>query len=566
MKYIKIHNQLYQKVFCCLILYLIVLKNIECHAQNGICFQINMQKAIECGLFSPLENDTVIIRGSFNEWSGNDYFLEDVNKDGIYENTFNIDSDFGIIQEYKYLIIKSTGQELWEKCPNKNNMPNGNRLLGSTNTQMDDFDFDKYYLGVIGKDVIFSVEEIKNDFIQFRNTLEEQHCCLYEYTNKQEFDSIFDSQFHLLTKPMSPNEFFKILTPITAKIGCGHTAVWMPGGFWDYGKNKLFPLKIRFIEDLVVVAGSYEDSSVIRYGSIILEINGVPISDIIHEMRDNYSADAMNIHFINSQIEQRFPLIYARRFGFKDEFKIKYIEPGKKKGEIKEISPTSSSMVRSVVFRNFEHPPLQMEITDSRTVIMKIPTFIYYDRVSYFTNFIDSCFAIIRDKGINNLILDLRGNDGGDPFCAAPLFSYLQKEPSPYFAESYGKYSELAKPLPLPKNHFMGNLYTIIDGRCFSTNGHFCALLKYHNIGKFVGKKSGATYKCNAGKNTQIHLSNTNIMLYFGRSTFAAAVKGMDKTKPIIPDYPVIETYQDFLNGNDVFMETALMLMDNMKY
>ena len=566
MKYIKIHNQLYQKVFCCLILYLIVLKNIECHAQNGICFQINMQKAIECGLFSPLENDTVIIRGSFNEWSGNDYFLEDVNKDGIYENTFNIDSNFGIIQEFKYLIIKSTGQELWEKCPNKNNMPNGNRLLGSTNTQMDDFDFDKYYLGVIGKDVIFSVEEIKNDFIQFRNTLEEQHCCLYEYTNKQEFDSIFDSQFHLLTKPMSPNEFFKILTPITAKIGCGHTAVWMPGGFWDYGKNKLFPLKIRFIEDLVVVAGSYEDSSVIRYGSIILEINGVPISDIIHEMRDNYSADAMNIHFINSQIEQRFPLIYARRFGFKDEFKIKYIEPGKKKGEIKEISPTSSSMVRSVVFRNFEHPPLQMEITDSRTVIMKIPTFIYYDRVSYFTNFIDSCFAIIRDKGINNLILDLRGNDGGDPFCAAPLFSYLQKEPSPYFAESYGKYSELAKPLPLPKNHFMGNLYTIIDGRCFSTNGHFCALLKYHNIGKFVGKKSGATYKCNAGKNTQIHLSNTNIMLYFGRSTFAAAVKGMDKTKPIIPDYPVIETYQDFLNGNDVFMETALMLMDNMKY
>ena len=55
-------------------------------------------------------------------------------------------------------------------------------------------------------------------------------------------------------------------------------------------------------------------------------------------------------------------------------------------------------------------------------------------------------------------------------------------------------------------------------------------------------------------------------MLYFGRSTFAAAVKGVDKTKPITPDYPVKETYQDFLTGKDVFMETALKLIDSMKY
>ncbi|MFC2084678.1 S41 family peptidase [Bacteroidota bacterium] len=517
-----------------------------------------MRKTIECGLFSPLENDSVIIRGSFNEWTGNNFFLEDVNKDNIYEQTFTIDSDSRITHEFKYLIVKSNGRELWEKYPNKDNKPNGNRFIDSTHSKIDEFDFNKYYLGVVGKDVFFSVEEVKNDFVQFRNTLEEQHCCLYEYTSKQEFDSLFDSQYQLLAKPISPNEFFKILTPITAKIGCGHTAVWMPGGFWDMGKNHLFPLKINLIEDYVVVEGSYEGSSLIKKGSIIQEINNIPISDIVNEMRVNYSADAMNIHFINSQIERRFPLIYARRFGFKDKFQIKYTQPDKKVSEIKELSPTSNSAVRSIVFSNFNHPPLQMEIVDRNTAVIKIPTFIYYDRVSYFTNFIDSCFAVINGKGVNNLILDLRGNDGGDPFCAAPLFSYLQKKPEPYFSEPYGKYAKLAKPIPLPKNHFTGNLYTIIDGRCFSTNGHFCSLLKYHNIGKFVGTESGATYKCNAGKNTEIHLSNTRIMLYFGRSTFATAVKGMDKTKPIMPDHPVRETYQDFLDNKDLFMEKAM--------
>ena len=78
-----------------------------------------------------------------------------------------------------------------------------------------------------------------------------------------------------------------------------------------------------------------------------------------------------------------------------------------------------------------------------------------------------------------------------------------------------------------------------------------------------MGTPGGATYKCNAGKNTKADLKNTRIMLYFGRSTFAAAVQGMDKTKPIIPDVLVHETYQDFLDGRDVFMETALKLISD---
>jgi hypothetical protein len=103
--------------------------------------------------------------------------------------------------------------------------------------------------------------------------------------------------------------------------------------------------------------------------------------------------------------------------------------------------------------------------------------------------------------------------------------------------------------------------FKLIDRPCGSTNGHFCALLKYHKIGKFVGTPSGSTYKCNAGKNTEIQLDKTSIILTLGRNTFAAAVKGMDKSKPIMPDYPVRETYQDFLDGKDVYMETALKLV-----
>jgi len=406
-----------------------------------------------------------------------------------------------------------------------------------------------------------SINEMQEDFKLFRETLENEHCCLYGYTNKTEFDKLFDQQYSLIDKEMSLSEFYKLLTPITAKIGCGHTAVWMPGSYWKIDPENLFPLRLSIIENYAVVVGKYNDTLQVPVGSIVLEINNRSMNDIIKEMRDNYSADAFNINFIDAQIERRFPLIYARRFGYPEKYIVNYALPGRKTSETKTLIPATNQAVREVIFANFHHPPLTFELIEKNTAILTIPTFIYYDRVDYFTNFIDSCFTIIKDNNINNLILDVRGNDGGDPFCAAPLFSYLQPEPLPYFSQPYGKYAELADSLPLPENHFKGNLITLMDGRCFSTNGHFCSLLKYHRIGIIVGTESGGTFTCNAGKNGIKHLDHSGIQLYFGRSTFATAVEGMDKSQPIIPDYYAIKTYQDFLAGNDVIIEKALTLI-----
>lgn len=411
-------------------------------------------------------------------------------------------------------------------------------------------------------DRFFSVAELQEDFIQFQTVLEEEHCCLYEYTDSVTFDSLFNHQYKIIDHQMKLSEFFQILTPVTAKVGCGHTAVWMPDYYWDQGRNRLFPLRIRLLEDCMVAAGSYNESELIPRGSIITGINGRLISEILEELRANYSADAFNPYFIDSQIERRFSLLYARRFGFPENFAITYRAPLAVQVDKIELAPTNLEAVRAVVFANFRHPPLELELLpDLSTAIMTIPSFIYYDRVPYFTAFLDSSFSVMKVQGIANLILDLRGNDGGDPWCAAPLFSYLEKESVPYFAEPYENYTILADPVPQAENHFAGNLYTLIDGRCFSTNGHFCALLKEHNIGKFVGTPAGSSYKCNAGKNTQGHLSHTGIILYFGRSTYAAAVEGMDKNQPVMPDYPVQETIDDFIKGRDVFGETALELI-----
>jgi len=519
-------------------------------------------------LFDPSGGDFVILRGTFSNWQGNDFVLEGGNREGEYAATFSIPGDSGLVIEYKFLILKANGRVLWEKNPDSENHPHGNRMLvlngNDQELELGEFDFDRYYLAAVGKEVLFTIEELQLDFEQFRQILEREHCCLYEYTAKETFDSLFQKQRGLIDRSLPPNEFYKILTPITAKIGCMHTSVWMPGGYWDMEPGNLFPLRIKLIKDYVVVAGSYIDTLQVPVGSIILKINDRSIDDIIEKMRQNLSADAFNVNFINSQIEKRFPMIYARRSGFPEKYTVTYALPGRKTRESQLLIPADIQSVRKIVFTNFQHPNLSLELFEEiGTAIMTVKTFGYYDRVDYFRHFMDSSFQEIKEKKMSNLVLDLRGNDGGDPFCSVILFSYLEPQPLPYFAEAYGKYSELAEPIPQAENHFTGNLFTLLDGHCASTNGHFSSLLKYHQIGKFVGTASGATYKCNAGKDAEVHLKHTGIILNFGRNTYAAAVHGIDKAKPIMPDYPITQTYRDFLEGRDVYLETALELINN---
>jgi len=403
----------------------------------------------------------------------------------------------------------------------------------------------------------FSQNALQEDFLQFRDLLENEHCCLYEYTSRAEMDSLFDTHYKLIDHEMGRDAFFKLLAPITAKIGCMHTATWMPGRFFISKPTMLFPLTVKLLVEQVIVTGSYLEFLEVPRGSMIIEINQKPVAEIIEQMRKITSADALNPYFVDAQWTRRFAMFYASVYGLPDQYEIKYLPTELSKPIVKKLTPADDASVRKVVFAHFNSPPLHFQINeDKSTAIMTVSTFIYYDKVDYFNTFMDSCFQLIAEKKIKNLILDVRRNGGGDPFCASILYTYLLHKPAPYFAEPYGKYDRLAVPLDLPENHFTGNLYTLIDGSCGSTNGHFCALLKYHKLGKFIGTPSGATYKCNAGRNTEFRLKNTQMIITIGRSTFAAAVQDMDKTA-IIPDIFVHETLDDFHENRDVFIEKA---------
>ncbi|MBN2090779.1 hypothetical protein JW964_14295 [candidate division KSB1 bacterium] len=415
---------------------------------------------------------------------------------------------------------------------------------------------------------IYSVAELQADFNQLRHALEENPDIIYKFTQKTKFDRLFDEQFVRINKPMPTEEFRKIIAPVVTAVGCLHTSLWMPPGYWKHAKLKFIPLRLVFLKGKAFVWRLYTETDKIIEGSEIFAINGKTIPEILNILKANISADGFNDSYRTFKINEGFNFRYALDFGFQNKFEIKFRAPGQKKSQkiVMDAVDLETVMKYGMEKNSTEYNALDYRrrfriLEEKNTAILAIRSFAYYSKPEIHNNFIDSAFTKIKELNIQKLILDLRNNDGGNPFCSVHLLSYLEPRPLPYFAEEYGQYKKLAHPIPLAANPFRGKLVTLINGDNVSTTPHFCALLKYHQIGKFVGTETGGTYTCNAATR-EIHLKHTRFIIPIARKSFAAAVTGFSTDRGVMPDFPILPTIDDLIAGKDVILDSALSLIN----
>ncbi len=318
---------------------------------------------------------------------------------------------------------------------------------------------------------IFTMEELGKDFDETINAMQ-AHPRLYRFTNRTDFEELIRQQRDLINGDLSVEEFFCILKPVLTRIGCCHSTIRMPEGFWASYNGLLFPVQMLFTPSGVLVSKSYSGDNIIPPGSEILSINGISMDVILSQLKPLISADAFNEGHIRYRLNMRFPFLFALKYGAFEQFEVEYTEPSTK----------------AVTYKS----------------------------------------------------VDAIG-------------------PVPYFSEPFGRYAPFAEPVKLNENRYSGDLLTITDGGNVSTSGHFCALLKYHGIGKLVGSETGATYTCNDASKTTV-LKNTGLQVNIPRRTFAAAVYNMPDDRGVLPDFPVETSVNDLITGVDGIMEYTIGL------
>ena len=361
---------------------------------------------------------------------------------------------------------------------------------------------------------------------------------------------------------MTELEFIKLLDPVIAKVHCGHTELQYSDNFGNYiYENGLFiPFSINYLKAKAYIVRNYKEDISEYLGSEIISINGVSAAEMLKKLYSNMNGDGFNTQNILYTINHSPVSTFSKLFNYTDSYNFQCIKPGEKNISDFKIKAIKYQEIQSVIEEKYpkEYINFKFEKIDNlNTAVITITSFVKHDNSS-FSEFLRSSFEQIFSLDIQNLIVDVRGNDGGHPDLAIDLLQYITDKDFVYFKTHIGnKWNDPIKP---HERIFEGNLFILFDGGCFSTSGHFISLIKYHSIGTLIGQESGSTFSCNDNSKSFV-LPNTKIGGKVARTTFETAVTGFRWDRGILPDHLVESDLMDIIDGVDTIMEYALDLI-----
>ncbi|MEW5701097.1 MAG: S41 family peptidase [Candidatus Zixiibacteriota bacterium] len=410
-----------------------------------------------------------------------------------------------------------------------------------------------------------SASQARADLEQLRDLLYGGHPMTF--TDRAGLTAEFDRQRAALTDSLTVLDFYRVTSCIVAMVRCGHTELSLPDEMRDdlYRSGHFLPLDVRVIRDTLFVYRSYASNTNVAAGCVIVSINSVPAEAILNRLRGSVPADGAMPGKRDFLLNGRFSDYYLRFVEDTPSFEIEYaIPPGDPE--------THTAMIRADTWKNirtaaksdtcrWEEEAVVASVADDGTyAVLRIPFFDYGDERERFRRIVDSFFATLSERRVGSLILDLRGNQGGDAYSAAYLLGYLLRESFRYFSPSSTfLLGDLKEPQPIHEHRFAGNLYVLTDGGCCSTTGHLCALLRYHGVGTFIGAETGGSYLCHGGFREH-DLRHSRLHLLLPQATFIAAVEGLPRDRGIPPHHVVAPSLSDLLNCNHRVLDSAVHL------
>ncbi len=399
-----------------------------------------------------------------------------------------------------------------------------------------------------------SVAKLKKDLVILKESLETNHAGLYTYTSKSKMDSFFFNLEKEFTTPLTKVDFYRRMLPLNELIKNGHTLIIPPESWSQYvaTNNVHIPFDIFTDDGKIFILRNFTDNNKITEGDEIISIDGMEAKEILERLIKSSNKDGYNETYPLKMINQDFSEYFANVIAAKANFNIKIKQKGKvieynieskSINEIRTIAKSKYQFEKLPWYGGTENPPLKYENFD-KTALLTLPTFGIYnieDNGIDYKEFFKNTFTDINEKGIESLIIDLRGNGGGHADVGLELFSYLHNEPFKLFNDIHTITREIPKEdyftgstiwqrlqikLALKKVNetkfiprtwaakrnkltlsvkepsvpiYNGKVYVLIDGWVFSASAMFSGLVKNYDRGIFIGEETGGNPKIQIG-------------------------------------------------------------------
>lgn len=463
---------------------------------------------------------------------------------------------------------------------------------------------------IVFSQVNFSSSELKADADLLWRALNELHPGLYRNTDTLQIKKAYQALLNDLSSERNAKEAFISFSKFTASIKCGHTYL---NPFNQNNKiissitaNKvLLPFTFVIIDKKMIVETSF--SEFISNNQIVTHINGVKIEAIIDSLsllikadgnRENKKVNDLEVH-LSSKYEY-FDYYFPMMYGLRDSTKLTFSDGKSQRIEL--ISKTERKTAFSTMFPNqtgSTYDKLWNKEIHEDYAYLQLGTFVTWRLTFDWKKYLDDFFAELNTKQIKNLVIDIRGNEGGLTDATDYLVKKLaNKEGQTVFRKPHLAYKIVSdslkphvttwskgfynnsiwtktldenyrtikftanKPKPVKKNRnaFMGQTYLLVNESNSSATFILAEICKKNNYAFLVGNETGGTARgITAGQIFFLTLPNSNIEVdipLIGRYPMSVV-----NDEGIQPDLNVQRTVTGYANGRDEQLEAVMKLI-----
>lgn len=407
---------------------------------------------------------------------------------------------------------------------------------------------------------IYPEQQYLDDLDELAKTLTTVNPHPYKFMSKEEFWRVVAEKKKLIKNNTTYSEFIWHCSELVANINCGHSGI--PMYFKQESEmlaaNLRFPIELFNINGKLYVADALINKKKVKPGTEIQTINGKSSTEIIEDINKHVSSqgnvgNAAKRHLFNWQSTAMIP--YS--FGFPKSYEI--VIKGKKEHIALDMLETYQFQLKNL---NSCKETLCLDFVGEKenTALISIQHWDFYgNRFSFIKEFIDDSFKKINNKNSESLIIDVRGNGGGNSWGASYLLQYLAESPFTYFKVAPTNDAKL-KPLAPFDNRFNGNIYFLTDGRAGSTTGQLLALAKHHKIGIIIGEESNGGIFYTGGQR-MLRLTNTGVFYFVGSVAHVTNVDSISDESGVLPHHHSVQTIEDYLSDVDTSLEYTMELI-----
>lgn len=483
--------------------------------------------------------------------------------------------------------------------------------------------------------------DLGSDLSILRQAFENIHPGLYRYNTKEQMATHLAVLETAWGRDSTPSEAFLALAQFTAKIKCGHTFP-NPSNQSKAVVAELFlrqdkvPFYFRWIDGRMIVTRDFTEAKQLTPGTEILALNDTPAHAVLERLmtiaRADGSNDAKRVNLLEVTGSERyetfdiyFPILFPPK-GPVFEFKIRP-PAGSAEAIITTAALTYETRLAAHEAKNNapedgEQPLWRLSNLPDGTAYLPMASWVAYKTKWDWVGFINDTFDSLIERKVSNLVIDLRGNEGGSsvgdvilarliekpvPRSSSHRFVRYLKTPTeldaildtwdPSFKDwskeaigpmeladrgtglapgttggfyrlrnENGKDPAESDQLISPRGpRFGGRVFVLVDASNSSATFEFASLVKSLKVGTLVGQPTGGNQRgINGGAFFFVRLPRTGfevdlpIMAQFPPRNGAVA-----DNAGIVPDVLVTPTVEDVAGGVDAEVREVQRLISS---